>query len=170
MKLRKFLVLVFVLLLLSGCKSKQETAVNLRSISFCADITYYNENYNADCAIGNNGDFTAVITKPEALAGLSLEYSGDGCKLKYNGLEINNKQSFIPENCSLDILKNVLGDCENCILQNSNGNLRLDGKYGKYEYCLTVAPTGLPISLEIPDLGFKVAFKNVTFSGNKELS
>ena len=159
----KILLPVFIILLFSGCKSNEEAVMNLRSISFTSDITYYNENYSADCIIDSDGNFTALLTQPQSIAGLLLEYVGGECKIKYNGIEIKNSGSMLPANCSVDVIYNILNDCENTLHSADNGNIEARGEYGGHKYLLSASPGGLPISLEIPDMGITVSFKNVSY-------
>ena len=163
MKLKLSVIPLILVFLFSGCRSNNETAINLRSISFSADITYYNENYSADCLIDGEGNFVALITQPESIYGLSVEYTNGNCKIKYNDIEVENSQSLLPVNCAFDVIYNILKDCENTIVEADDENLKLTGEYVGFKYHLTAAPTGLPISLTISDMGISVDFKNVSY-------
>lgn len=162
MKCKTILVtLIFVFLL--GCNADTGNAVkpNLRSISFTADITYYNENYTADCTIDSNRDLKVVMTSPDSLKGLLLEYSGNKCKASYNGLVIDNAQSYLPETFLVKLLKDIIKTAENAQVVQDNKKIIMKGNYKGNNYYFSLAPTGLPIALDLPDYGMSVAFKNV---------
>lgn len=154
--------LIFCFLL--GCNSNtgSNVTVNLRSISFTTDIVYYNENYTADCIIDSGGTFVAMLTSPENLLGLTVEYNGDAYKLKYNGIKISNAESFLPENSAISLLRFILANAQNLTPVKNDKNYEIKGKYLGKDYTLIIAPTGLPILLKLPDFGLTVSFKKVS--------
>ena len=91
MKYRVISVVIVLLLVLTGCNSNvSDPKLNLNSISFTADISYYNENYIADCIINDDHDFSAKIILPENLTGLMITYNESTCNIEYNGMRIDN--------------------------------------------------------------------------------
>lgn len=162
MKHKCFFVSFLLLFFLCGCAATKPVNVNLSSISFSADIIYYNECYSCDCNIQSNGNLSVEMTAPENLKGLSVSYSGDTCKVNFNGMVIENANGFLPENSAITVLKDVLEFCNGKECESKNENLILRGNYKGSEYTFSASPSGLPISLEIPEKGIKVTFKNVT--------
>lgn len=164
LKLRcKTILLALIFVFLIGCNADTTKAVkpNLRSISFTVDITYYNESYTADCIIGSSGDFRVVMTSPDSLNGLLLEYSGNNCKVSYNELVIDNAESFFPQISPVKLLKEVITNSESAQLVQDDKKIIMKGNHNGKKYYLSLAPTGLPLALDFPDYGMSVAFKNV---------
>lgn len=159
----KTLLVSFLLVFLIACNADNSRVVkpNLQSISFTADITYYNENYTADCIIGSNGDLRVVMTSPDSLKDLSLEYSGNNCKVIYNELVIDNAESYLPETFPVKLLKDIIKSAEKAQVVQDDKKIIIKGNYKGNNYYLSLAPTGLPIALDLPDYGMSVAFKNV---------
>lgn len=159
----KTILLTFIFVILIGCNTNTTKAVkpNLRSISFTADITYYNEIYTADCIIDKDGNLQVVMNSPDSLKGLLLEYSGNECKASYNGLVIDNAQSYLPVTSPVALLKDIIKNSEDAQVVQDNKKLIMKGKYKDNNYYLSLAPTGLPIAFYLPDYGMSVAFKNV---------
>lgn len=158
----KFL-LVFLFVIICGCKSNSEpVSITMKSIAFVADITYYNDNYSCECEIDKDGNASILITAPENLKGISASFNGDTCSIKYNGLEINNADMLLPQNSAINIFKDVLKISVDGGEVKKNKNLVINGECNGNKYILTASPNGLPISLEIPEFGMIITFKNVT--------
>ena len=160
----KALVAVFVLLsLLAGCKkTAQSHSTVLTSISFSADINYYNENYSADCVIDKDGILTAVVTKPENLSGLKFKFTGEKCEVNFGDLNVSDESVYMPQNSVISTMNKIFVECRNVTPKDSKQNFKIKGKCDGKKYTLTVSPSGLPISLDIPDLGLQVEFNNVS--------
>ena len=155
------LCLLFVIF--CGCSGKPESVtVNLRSISFNADIEYYNENFSCNCITDESGNLRINMTAPENLDGLSIAFSGDSCVMDYNGLTVDNAEHFLPENYSLAIIREALRLCDGGICEAKKHRFCYSGELDGIKFDLTVSPTGLPIVLSVPENGLKVNFKNVT--------
>lgn len=162
MKNKVILAVLALALLISGCKQvTDKLELKLNSISFTADITYYNENYIADCVIDESGKFSAQLTSPENLTGLTLIYKDSECDIQYNGIKIDNAERFFPQNTSVGILNKVLSECKNDVTKSKKGNYELNGSFDGNDYTLVLAPTGLPISLQVSNFGMNVIFENV---------
>ena len=163
--MKKITILVFLaLLMFAGCKNSNtdDIQLNLKSISFNADITYYNENYAAECVINKYGGFTAKLTEPENLSGFTISYFDESCKIIYNDIVISNATNLLPQSCSVEIINEIFKDCQSGDIATEKGNYKVNGNLNGNRYILTSAPTGLPLSLEVPDFGMKVSFSNVT--------
>ena len=162
MKTRVISALFLLFLILSGCKKDTgDIKLNLRSVSFTADITYYNENYTADCVVDKSGKFSAQITSPENLSGLTITYNADECDIVYNGIEIDNAEKFFPQNSAVGVISGILQNCQGENIISKKGNYELNGSFNGSDYTLIMAPTGLPISLEVGDFGMNVLFENI---------
>ena len=165
----KALFSAFVFVFLIGCSYDSGNTVNpnLRSISFTAEISYYNENYTADFTVEKSGDLSARIVSPDTLKGLVVEYHGNNSAIKYNEIIIDNAQSYLPQTFSISLIKNVIKDCEKAQASQSDKKIIIKGNYKGEKYYMTLAPTGLPLELDLPDYALKVAFKNISLLNNK---
>lgn len=165
----KLLVAVLVLFaVLSGCKkAAQPHGTVLTSISFSADIKYYNESYSADCVIDESGRFSAAVTKPENLSGLRFEFDGEKCEVNFGDLNLSDESVYMPQNSVVSTINKIFTQCRRATNGESRHNFRIKGKCDGKKYALTVSPSGLPISLEVPDLGLQVDFNNVSLLNSK---
>ena len=162
MKNRVMLAVLVLFLIISGCKqSDKSIELKLNAISFTADITYYNENYIADCVINDEGDFSAQLTSPENLTGLKFSYNGTECIIEYNGIKIDKAENILPQSSAVGVINEIMKTVDGASITNGKGNYELKGSANGSDYTLTFAPSGLPISLQVSDLGMKVLFKNV---------
>lgn len=163
MRIRVLIFLSLVIFLLCGCESKTTPVrVNLNSISFSADITYYNESYSCDCAITKTGDLTVNITSPENLKDLSFAFSAETCKIMYAGMSVSCDEHFLPEASAVRVMSDILKKYDASECEKNERNLVINGTVDRKKFTLSVSPTGLPIFLQTPDLGMTVNFKNVT--------
>ena len=69
----------------------------------------------------------------------------------------------MPENSAISLLRIILANANDLTPVKNDKNYEIKGNYEGKEYTLIIAPTGLPISLKLPDFGFAVNFKNVSF-------
>ena len=154
---------------LTGCSGKNNSKpvrLNLRSISFTADVTYYNENYSAECIIDAYGGFVAMLTKPDSLSGLTFEFT-DTCKLKFNGIEIDNAERFLPQNSSFSLVNDIINSSEQLPVVKDGKNYVIHGEINGQKYSFVIAPSGLPISLSMTSYGLNADFKNVSIINKK---
>ena len=162
MKQKILIMFLLIVTLLCGCKrAAKGNRISLESMSFTADITYYNEDYSADCVVDRNGNLTAVFSQPKSLAGLKFEFSPDKNTVTFNGIKIENSDKYLPQNSVVSVIDEVFKLCNNADAKESKHNFVVKGTVGKNEYVFTAAPSGLPISLEVPDLALKVDFNNI---------
>ena len=101
------------------------------------------------------------MTFPDSLKGLSLEYSGNNCKVSYNELVIDNAESYLPETFPVKLLKDIIKSAQKAEVVQDDKKIIMKGNYKGNNYYLSLASTGLPIALDLPDYGMSVAFKNV---------
>ena len=73
-------------LFLSGCRQKCSVTPLVRGISFSCAVKYYNECYEGDVSVAENGDTDIKITSPEGLAGLILHFKGENAAAEYQRL------------------------------------------------------------------------------------
>lgn len=168
MKIRVLAAVFVFAVLFSGCKkAAQSHNTVLTSISFRANISYYNENYTADCVIDKDGNLSAVVTEPENLAGLKFSFIDEKCEVNFGDMSVSDESVYMPENSAVGTINKVFKECQNVTPKKSKHNFKLKGSCDGKKYTLDVSPAGLPISLDIPDLGLKVDFNNVSLVNSK---
>lgn len=157
-------VLSLAILFLCACGEKKIAVTPVTSgISFAAELTYYNECFEADVTVAKNGETDMEITSPDTIKGLVLHFNGEEITAKYAGLEYKADFKSLPEGACCAILYEILKDTFNeDVTVTSEGNsyyIMCDSK--DISYKLYLGATGLPISAE-DSSGFTVNFKNVT--------
>lgn len=157
-------VLSLVILFLCACGEKKIAVTPVTSgISFTAELTYYNECFEADVTVAKNGETDMEITSPDTIKGLVLHFNGEEITAKYAGLEYKADFKSLPEGACCARLYEILKDTFNeDVTVNSEENsyyIMRDSK--DISYKLYLGATGLPISAE-DNSGFTAYFKNVT--------
>lgn len=153
-----------MILFLCACGEKKIAVTPVTSgISFTAELTYYNECFEADVTVAKNGETDMEITSPDTIKGLVLHFNGEEITAKYAGLEYKADFKSLPEGACCARLYEILKDTFNeDVTVNSEENsyyIMRDSK--DISYKLYLGATGLPISAE-DNSGFTVNFKNVT--------
>ena len=69
----------------------------MRGISFSCTVIYYNECYEGEVSVAENGDTDIKITSPEGLSGLILHFKGDDATAEYSGFNYKYNISEMPE-------------------------------------------------------------------------
>ena len=86
-----------------GCGSSHRVIEPVtQGIEFSAEIKYYNELYECDCAVNKSGEMNAEFTYPFELEGLNFTISDKGVSSEYEQLEYIN-QNYIFEETSNEI-------------------------------------------------------------------
>lgn len=157
-------VLSLVILFLCACGEKKIAVTPVTSgISFTAELTYYNECFEADVTVAKNGETDMEITSPDTIKGLVLHFNGEEITVKYAGLEYRADFKSLPEGACCarlyEILKDTFNEDVTVTSEENSYYIMRDSK--DISYKLYLGATGLPISAE-DNNGFTVNFKNVT--------
>lgn len=157
-------VLSLVILFLCACGEKKISVTPVTSgISFTAELTYYNECFEADVTVAKNGETDMEITSPDTIKGLVLHFNGEEITAKYAGLEYKADFKSLPEGACCarlyEILKDTFNEDVTVTSEENSYYIMRDSK--DISYKLYLGATGLPISAE-DNSGFTVNFKNVT--------
>lgn len=157
-------VLSLAILFLCACGEKKISVTPVTSgISFTAELTYYNECFEADVTVANNGETDMEITSPDTIKGLVFHFNGEEMTAKYAGLEYKADFKSLPESACCaklyEILKDTFNEDVTVTLEGDSYYIMRDSK--DLSYKLYLGATGLPISAE-DNSGFTVNFKNVT--------
>lgn len=84
----------------------------------------------------------------------------------YCGMEVPGAEHFLPQKSSVSVINNIFKICNGSECEKNKRNFVINGNSDGNKFTLTVSPAGLPITLEIPDLGMTASFKNVTLTKN----
>ena len=151
-------------LFLSGCRQKCSITPLVRGISFSCTVKYYNECYEGDVSVAENGDTDIKITSPEGLSGLILHFKGDSAAAEYSGLNYKYNISEMPEGTAFTYLYEMLRAAENGEVSLEDDKYFTENKNDSSTYRLYLGATGLPISAEDLHGGFSAEFGNVTLN------
>lgn len=152
-------------LFLSACGGKKVSVTPVtRGISFTAELSYYNECYEAQVTVASNGETDMEITSPDTIKGLTFHFDGEEVTAKYAGLEYKaDFKAFSEGACCIrlyEILKDTFKEETAVTKEGENYCISRDG--GDLSYKLYLGGGGLPITAEDSQSGFTVNFKNVT--------
>ncbi len=166
MKKTSLLLFIFMFsLFLSGCRQKCSVTPLVRGISFSCTVKYYNECYDGEASVAENGDTDIKITSPEGLSGLILHFKGDDATAEYSGFNYKYNISEMPEGMAFTYLYEMLRAAENGEVSLEDDKYFTESKKGSRICRLYLGATGLPISAEDASNGFSAEFKNVTVMG-----
>ena len=152
------MLLIFTL---SGCNGiANNITPHTKGISFIAEVTYYNECYECDVAIEQNGDTVITLTQPDDIEGLTFNYKGNQVAISYKGLEYKTDLSS-PENSVANFLYSVFQNPSKDVIKN-NDNLYVEGKADSHSYKMFLGATGLPLKITTVSGSYEVIIKNAT--------
>lgn len=164
MKWCRLLCVLLAFFNLSGCNTNSEVVPIFTGLRFTAQINYYNENYSCFTEVDAHGDMTVRVVSPDVIEGMVLTLTKSGVTAQYKGITYTPKTESMPVGNVAQILYDIFDDASKTAkaLSRGNDNCELIGKVKDKKYCFTFSPTGLPLSLEIPDDSFRINFSNVT--------
>ena len=159
----KFLALAVAFIMLCGCSTKQKVSPMLRGISFEADISYYNEKYVCDAVVDSDGKLTMEFKYPEDISGLKIFFEYGKANVEYMGLTYTPKDKGMPTGSVAQALHNVLSSVEDedSFAVKDGENCIIEGRYNETYFKLYLSPSGLPLSIFIPDDSYKIQFNNL---------
>ena len=158
--MRKILTIMCAIMLicLCGCGGKTITPLT-NGISFKALISYYNESYETNVLLSENGVFTMEITDPDILKGITFIFNDGAVKAVYNGIEYvpneNNTQFF----GVADKLHSVFDSIKGVSAIEDDGVYSIEGEINGDEFEITFGGSGLPLNLKMDD-NISVVFSN----------
>lgn len=169
LKLFRVFSVFLIAFLFCGCASKSDTVPILKGIEFKSKIKYYNENYECNTMIDQSGVMVIEVLSPESIEGMKLTLEPSKITAEYKGITYTPKTQTMPACNVAQIIYNVFEDVANNIetLSLKEENCVVNGKIDENEYDFTFSPSGLPLKLEISDMGFDMIFENVTISDSE---
>ena len=160
----KKVICVILLCVLCACSGERAVSAQMRSISFTAAISFEEELFECDVTVDKNGDCSMKLRTPTELTGLEFKCTATEFTASFLGLTYSPRIEDLPSGAVVKILYELISDAAltKRLPESRDGNYLLCGSTELYGYSLTLAPSGLPICAEIPDIGMKIDFKNVT--------
>lgn len=151
----------------TGCgKSEPEHIRPLDQCGFVAQITRGEQNFEASFVRGENGDWTAVFSSPEALSEMTVISFGESSSVQYQGLTLELSADKLPAGSVATAIEQCIDHASHSASAkySKDGDLKLiKGEAGCGEYELRVTKDGEPVSLYI---GSEIAAE---FSGFERL-
>lgn len=163
--MKKTFAVVFALVIfLCGCGEKEEITPQTKNIAFVADITYYNESYSLKTKVDSKGNMQATVVTPTDFGSLVFNFKGDKVTAEFMGLTYTPQTGSLPVNnvakIIYDAISDVSSDSEIAVKEGKNCVVKGEIEGRKYEF--TFSPSGLPLTLELPDDGYKARFNDLT--------
>lgn len=165
--MRRFFCFLLCLFMLCGCSAATETVTPvLEGISFTAKINYYNEYYECDTELSENGSMRLTVRQPDDISGMRLIFDGKSITAEYMGLTYTPHTDALPVGGVAQLLYGIIGDMksQSKIPAKDNRNCVFDGRIDEQAYSFCCSPSGLPLYIEIPDGSFRIEFSNVSIT------
>lgn len=148
--------------MLVSCKKSCSVIPVLRGITFCAAVSYYNECYEGNATVDDDGNMSVTVTSPDTLNGLVLGFCGSSACAEYSGLEYKYDITAMPDGSAYSLLYEILSVAAESEVLDCSGEYIIEGKADGADFRLLLGGTGFPISAEIPSCGLTVEFKNAS--------
>lgn len=163
MKCYRSLCILFISLFLAGCNAKSNTTPILTNLQFTAQIDYYNERYSCFTEIDSQGDMTVRVISPETIEDMLLTFTKNGITAQYKDITYTPKIESMPIGNLSQIVYDVFQDVSQNVksIPIEGDNCKIDRKTDENKYIFTFSPSGLPLNLKIPKLGFEMVFENI---------
>ena len=160
--MKKILPLLLIPFILCSCGGKK-VAVQLSSIAFTAEISYYNESYKGECKTDADGGLTVTVCEPESLSGYTVTLKGEQMTAEYLGLTFTPTENNMPFSGVLVKFYKTLRDISDSSAEavKKGDSYIFEGGEGAESYTLYISPSGLPQKMELGG-GFTVYFYNVS--------
>lgn len=157
--------LIIIFTAFTGCSGKKNDITPVtENITFTAELTYYNECYEGNASLSQDGSMHIELLSPEELKGLSFDFDGEQVTAEFSGLKYNYTSAQMPEGAVCTYLYDIFSDIRkgNKTVISDKSGYYIYGNIGKSKYKLLLGATGLPISVDSEASGFSAVFKNVT--------
>ncbi len=158
--MKKLFSVILMLFLLTGCRATSQKITPItHGISFDCEATYYNEKYECQVDIENNGNTEIAFISPAEIEGLKFKFSKNGVSVNFDEIEFIS-QKIVFENSVASFINEVLS-AENSEVLKENDVFYTEGITDDFEYRLELGATGLPIKITTDSKAVEVLFKNV---------
>lgn len=157
--MKKIICIILTLLCLCSC-SKSEISPKLRSISFTAELKYYNEEYVFEGEILEDATMKISIKEPEELKDLNITVTDKVMKADYKGLTYEANEATMPFSRVIQTFYSPLSIIAKDDTIKADKNGEINGEFGGEKCSMTISPTGLPQKFESKQLCLN--FYNIT--------
>lgn len=160
--------IVFVLtaacgLMLSGCHRSSRPAP-VQATGFCCEITAVSGDLTVQGTLSrpNAAQLSLVLTKPETLSGLKLDWNGTELSAQWHGLSVPLDQARLPDT---SLMEGLIAGLDAALGAAETGRLTeegtvIEGEIGAHAFRLLADPTtGQLRTLQIPDWKLTVTFE-----------
>lgn len=149
-------------LLLCSCATKTERIKPVtKGLKFTAQINFYNEEYECDTTVKQNGDTEICFLSPVDLLGLKITYSAGGINTSYNGLEYKYDSESLPQYSSSDIIYKIFSYTYDTVIEQDD-NYYVEYISDDLNCKMQIGATGLPIKIKEKSSRFEISIKNPT--------
>lgn len=157
-------VTVLICVIMCGCGNRSSVKPLLKGISFTANANYNDKNYVCDVTVDNSGYMSALVVEPKEISDMKFNFDGETVTSEYLGLKYETDIEKFPSGNVIAAIYNAFNgiDEEDLAYGEKSENYTVSGNEDGFSYFLTVSPSGLPLSLDLPDMNLKVEFQNVT--------
>lgn len=160
--MKKLLILLLsAAIFLSACGRKDEVIAQTEGISFVASVEFGEQ--EAECFIKayGGGMFSCRVDSPEEVKGLTADFDGDKVTISYMGLSREFETPLPAENLA-EIVRSIVASASGKTALREGEVYTVNGVAGGYPYVLTVAASGLPLSVSCERLDFHAEISSVT--------
>ena len=158
----KKVLLITVLIaavLLAGCGQKKEVKPVIDGLVCDINVKYNGLQIAGVLTKPKDGTCKIKLSKPEQLDGITMNFTPDGVKLSYMGLQYTLPANSLPDTSFGQILVNTLNSANKALAAKSSGsNTVLSGisEMGTYE--LTIDKNKKPVKIKIPSINMEADF------------
>ena len=162
----KRIISVFLMLfMICGC-SNSDSGVQavISGITFTAQISFYNEMFTCDGSISGDGVLELTVTEPENISGMMINVENGCITARFKGLTYTPNTGTFPFGGVAQNIWDVFNDASKRLapVSREGENYFIQSAPDEKYYKITLAETGLPLSLEYPAQGLKVQFLKMT--------
>lgn len=150
-----------LLMALAGCKAVPTTGQQPVMLGFACDMagTYRETQVEGKLTRSAVGMLTIELTKPDHLAGMTMEWDGQSVQLKMSGLSVPVDPSLLPES---GLGASILDALDTAVLNKQMANDgTVNGTGDNGAFTMKVDPeNGYLQSLSVPELQLDLTFSN----------
>lgn len=152
--------------LLTSCNAPAKNIVpKTKGITFTTNVSYYNESYECEVLIEQNGDTSVSIISPDDIKGLTFKFVGNETSVNYGNLNFTLPQNS-PEQSVADFIYKVFEAPNETVIKDGD-EFYVEGKTKDYEYKLYLGATGLPLKITESTKRYQAIIKNPTIKKEK---
>ena len=154
-------------LIFSACSKADSVKPQLNNITFVADVSYGEEKYTLKSSVASDWTFNARVVSQGETENMQFAISPSGACVSYGDLKFTVEDAALPRENTVQLLYAAIKAAAGENLQkDERKNCSVEGTLYTSRYTFSFSPSGLPLSLVIPDYGYKAVFRNVSVDKN----